>query len=85
MAPTSEPLARPYRVIAHFEDPHELRVALGELGIRLGGHHVVVDPGGRCIEVEVADEPGIAEAVAEVLWAHACDVRLLDFEAHELA
>ena len=85
MAMAQEPLARPYKVIAQFADPHELRIALGELGVRLGGHNVAVDAGGRCIEVEVADEPGIAELVAEVLWAHACTVQVLDYESHVIA
>jgi hypothetical protein len=84
MAKGREPLARPYKVVAHFSDPHELRAALGEIGIRLGGHHVTVDPGGCCIEVEVA-EPGVAEAVVEVLWGHSCTTQVLDYESHIIA
>jgi hypothetical protein len=84
MAMAREPLARPYKVIAQFADPHELRTALGEIGVRLGGHHVTVDPGVCSIEVEVA-EPGVAEAVVEVLWGHSCKMQVLDYESHVIA
>jgi hypothetical protein len=80
---SAESLTRPYRVRAHFDDCHDLRAALGELGIRLGEHHVVVAPEEQVLEIEVAD-PEVATGAIEVLEAHDCTVEVFDFEAHRI-
>jgi hypothetical protein len=76
-----ETLARPYRVVAHFDDPHELRVAYGELGVRLGGHAVVADTSHCCLEIQITD-PDCALVAAQILRRHHSEVEILDFEHH---
>lgn len=82
----SERLTRPYRVVATFEDCHELRAALGELGVRLGEHSgVIVNTQEHSIEVPV-DTPEVAGLAREVLERHQTTcLEVVDFAGHRIA
>ena len=79
-------LTRPYRVVATFEDCHELRAALGELGVRLGEHSgVAVNTQDHTIEVPV-DTPECAVRAREVLERHQTrSLEVVDFAGHRIA
>ena len=83
---SNDRLARPYRVVAKFDDCHELRAALGELGVRLGEHSgLAAHPDDHSLEVPV-DAPGVAADTRAILERHHVrSFEVVDFAGHRIA